>query len=158
VLAGDLDLARYFEKAAQGASKPKMIANWILNDLQNALTVFGLTITDCPVPPAELDELLDFIDAGKISAKQGKEVLGEMLASGKSAAAIVQEKGITQLSDIGAIVALCEKVIAAHPKPVADFRAGNSASLNFLKGQVMNLSHGQANPRVVGEILERKLK
>ncbi len=158
VLADDLDLARYFEKAAQGASKPKMVANWILNDLQNALGVTGSTITDCPVPPASLNELLDLIDAKKISGKQGKEVLGEMLASGKSATAIVQEKGIAQLSDSNAIEALCEQVIAAHPKPVADFRAGNAASLNFLKGQVMKVSLGQANPGVVGDILERKLK
>ena len=158
VLADDLDLARYFEKAAQGASKPKMVANWILNDLQSALGAAGLTITDCPLPPAGLNELLDLIDAGKISAKQGKEVLSEMLASGKSAAAIVEAKGIAQLSDTGAIEAFCEQVIAAHPKPVADFRAGNAASLNFLKGQVMKLSQGKANPGLVGEILEGKLK
>ena len=158
VLADDLDLARYFEKAAQGAGKPKMMANWILNDLQSALSSAGLTITDCPVSPAGLGELLDLIEAGKISATQGKEVLGEMLASRKSAAIIAREKGIAQLSDPGAIEALCGQVIAAHSKPVADFRAGNAASLNFLKGQVMKLSQGKANPGLVGEILERKLQ
>jgi len=158
VLAGDLDLARYFEQTAQGAANPKMVANWILNDLQSALSAAGLTITDCAVAPDGLNELLDIITEGKISAKQGKEVLGEMLASGKSAPVIVDEKGIAQLSDLGALEALCEQVIAAHPKPVEDFRAGNTASLNFLKGQVMKLSHGKANPSVVGEILARKLK
>jgi aspartyl-tRNA(Asn)/glutamyl-tRNA(Gln) amidotransferase subunit B len=157
VLANDLDLARYFEAAAKGAKKPKNVANWILNDLQNALGSTGKTINDCPIPPEALDELVNLIDSGKISGKQGKEVFEEMFASGRSAAAIVKEKGIEQLSDFSAIEKLCDEVIAANPKPVADFKAGNIASLNFLKGQVIKLSKGKANPQLVGEILERKL-
>jgi len=98
------------------------------------------------------------IDSGKISGKQGKEVFAEMFASGKRSAAIVKEKGVEQLSDVSAIEALCDEVIAANPKPVADFKASNVASLNFLKGQVIKLSKGKANPQLVGEILERKLK
>jgi aspartyl-tRNA(Asn)/glutamyl-tRNA(Gln) amidotransferase subunit B len=158
VLANDLDLARYFETAAKGAKKPKNIANWILNDLQNALSVVGKTINDCPILPEALDELINLIDSGKISGKQGKEVFAEMFASGKTATAIVKEKGIEQLSDLSAIEKLCDEVIGANPKPVADFKTGNVASLNFLKGQVIKLSKGKANPQLVGEILERKLK
>jgi aspartyl-tRNA(Asn)/glutamyl-tRNA(Gln) amidotransferase subunit B len=158
ILAHDLVLARYFETAAKGARKPKSVANWILNDLQSALSAEGRAIDDCPIVPAALDELVDLIDSGQISSKQAKEVFAEMFASGKSARAIVQEKGIEQLSDAAAIEALCDQVIAANPKPVTDFKAGNPASLNFLKGQVMKLSNGKANPAVVGEILERKLK
>ncbi len=154
VLANDLALAGYFETAAKGARKPKQIANWILNDLQSALAREGRTIAECPIPPAALDELVNLVDDGKISSKQAKEVFAEMFASGKTAAAIVQEKGIEQLSDTAAIEALCEQVIAANPKPAADFKAGNLASLNFLKGQVMKLSQGKANPALVGEILE----
>ncbi len=157
VLANDLELARYFETAAKGAKKPKNIANWILNDLQNALSTAGKSISDCPIPPEALDQLVNLIDSGKISGKQGKEVFAEMFASGKSAAAIVKEKGIEQLSDLSAIEKLCDEVIAANLKPVADFRAGNMASLNFLKCQVVKLSKGKANPQLVGEILERKL-
>ena len=158
VLANDLDLARYFETAAKGAKKPKNVANWILNDLQNALTVAGKAINDCPIPPEALDELVNLIDGGTISGKQGKEVFAEMFASGKNAAAIVKEKGIEQLSDLSAIEKLCDEAIAANPKPVADFKAGNVASLNFLKGQVIKFSNGKANPQLVGEILEKKLK
>src|SRR5256885_2758843 len=158
VLANDLELAGYFEIAAKGAKKPKNVANWILNDLQNALSTSGKTIHDCPIPPEALDELVNLIDAGKISGKQGKEVFAEMFATGKTATAIVKEKGIEQLSDVGAIEKLCDEVIAANPKPVTDFRAGNVASLNFLKGQVIKLSEGKANPQLVGEILERQLK
>jgi aspartyl-tRNA(Asn)/glutamyl-tRNA(Gln) amidotransferase subunit B len=158
VLANDLELARYFEAAAKGARKSKNVANWILNDLQNALNTAGKTISDCPIPPEALDELVNLIDSGKISGKQGKEVFAEMFASGKRAAEIVKEKGIEQLSDASAIEAFCDQVIAANPKPAADFKAGNAASLNFLKGQVMKLSKGKANPQLAGEILERKLK
>jgi aspartyl-tRNA(Asn)/glutamyl-tRNA(Gln) amidotransferase subunit B len=158
VLADDLALARYFETAAKSAKKPKNIANWILNDLQSALADSGKTITDCPIPPGALNELIALIDSGKISGTQGREVFTEMFASGKGAGAIVQEKGIEQLSDVSALEAFCDQAIAANPKPAADFRAGHTPSLNFLKGQVMKLSKGKANPQVVGEILERKLK
>jgi aspartyl-tRNA(Asn)/glutamyl-tRNA(Gln) amidotransferase subunit B len=158
VLADDLVLARYFETAAKGAKKPKNVANWILNDLQSALGTSGKKINDCPIPPQALDELVNLIESGKISGKQGKDVFAEMFASGKGAGAIVKEKGIEQLSDTSAIEAFCDQVIAANPKPAADFKAGNAASLNFLKGQVMKLSKGKANPQLAGEILERKLK
>jgi aspartyl-tRNA(Asn)/glutamyl-tRNA(Gln) amidotransferase subunit B len=158
VLTSDLELARYFEAAAKGAKKSKNIANWILNDLQNALSAAGKGVNECPIQPQALDELVNLIDNGKISGKQGKEVFAEMFATGRRATAIVKEKGIEQLSDVSAIETLCDEVIAANPKPVADFRAGNVASLNFLKGQVIKLSKGKANPQIVGEILERKIK
>lgn len=157
VLANDLELARYFEAAAKGAKNPKNVANWILNDLQNALSTAGKAINECPIPPEALDEFVNLIDAGKISGKQGKDVFAEMFATGKTAIAIVKGKGIEQVSDVSAIKTLCDEVIAANPKPVADFRAGNVASLNFLKGQVIKLSKGKANPQIVGEILEKKL-
>jgi len=158
VLANDLELASYFEAAAREARRPKMLANWILNEMQNALAKAEKSIADCPVLPAALNELVDLVEAGTISGNQAKEVFAEMFASEKTAAAIVKEKGIEQLSDAGALEALCDRVIAAHPKPVADFKGGNAASLNFLKGQVMKLSKGTANPGLVGEILERKLR
>src|SRR5205814_2151276 len=152
VLANDLDLAGYFEIAAKGAKKPKNIANWVLNDLQSALSSAGKTINDCPVPPQALDELVNLIDSGKISGKQGKEVFAEMFASGKGADDIVKERGIEQLSDASAIEALCDQVIAANAKPAADFRAGYAASLSFLRGQVVTLSKGKANPQLAGAI------
>jgi len=157
VLANDLALSRYFETAAKGAKKPKSIANWLLNDLQSAISASQKTIEECPIAPEALDELVNLIDDGKINSRQGKEVFVEMFATGKGAAVIVKEKGLEQVSDTGAIEALADQVIAANPGPAADYRAGKTASLNFLKGQVMKLSKGQANPQVAGEILERKL-
>ena len=158
MLADDLELAAYFERAARDAMKPKAIANWILNDLQSALSSSGRSISDCPIPAEGLNELVALIDSGKVSSKQGKDVFAEMFASGKSADAIVREKGIEQLSDVNALESICDEVIAANPKPAADFQGGNAASLNFLKGQVMKLSKGKANPQLAGEILERKLR
>ncbi len=157
VIAADLELCDYFEKAAKHARKPKNVANWILNDLQSALSNAGLTIRDCPIPPIALDELVNLVDDGKINSKQAKDVFAEMFASGKAAAAIVKEKGLEQTSDAGAIEALVDQVIAANPKPVQDFKAGNAASINFLKGQVMKLSQGKANPQIVSDILAKKL-
>jgi len=87
-----------------------------------------------------------------------QQVFGEMFETGESPAAIVQKKGLAQVSDTGAIEKFCEEVIAANPGSVADFKNGKAAALNFLKGQVMKLSKGKANPNLVGEILERKLK
>ena len=158
VLADDLVLAEYFERAAKNSKKPKNVANWILNDLQSELSGSAKSIEDCPIPPEALDELVALIDSGKISGKQGKEVFADMFASSKGAAVIVKEKGLEQVSDSGAIEAFCDQAIAANPKPSADFKAGNEASLNFLKGQVMKLSKGKANPKLVGEILARKLR
>ena len=157
VLANDLALASYFETAAKGAKKPKNVANWILNDLQSALGNSSIAITDCPVPPHALDELVNLIDSGAINSKQGKEVFAEMFSTGKPAAVIVEEKGLKQESDTGAIEAFVDQVIAANPGPAADFKAGKVSALNFLKGQVMKLSKGKANPALAGEILEKKL-
>ena len=157
VLANDLDLAAYFETAAKGAKKPKNVANWILNDLQSAIASASLGIRECPVPPERLDELVNLIDSGTINSRQGKEVFAEMFATGKNAAAIVEEKGLSQVSDTGAIEALADEVIAANPGPVADYKSGKTSALNFLKGQLMKLSKGKANPAIAGEILEKKL-
>jgi len=157
VLANDLALSAYFEAAARGAKKPKTVANWILNDLQSALSTTGIEISDCPLKPAALDGLVDFVDSGKINSRQAKEVFADMFATGRSAATIVEEKGLEQVSDAGAIEAICDEVIAANPGPAEDFRSGKAAALNFLKGQVMKASKGKANPAVAGEMLARKL-
>ena len=157
VLANDLALASYFETAARGAKKPKNVANWIINDLLSAMSAASVNISDCPIAPSSLDELVNLIDAGSINSKQGKEVFAEMFSTGKSASVIVEEKGLKQESDTGAIEAFVDEVIAANPGPVADYKTGKASALNFLKGQVMKLSKGKANPALAGEILEKKL-
>ncbi len=157
VLASERSLAEYFDAAAKGAKKPKHIANWIINDLLSALTAAEKTIADCPISAHSLDELVNLIDAGKISSKQGKEVFAEMFSSGKGAAQIVKERGLEQVSDTGAIEALCKQVIDANPKAVGEYKSGKLGSINFLKGQVLKLSQGKANPQVVNDLLTKLL-
>jgi aspartyl-tRNA(Asn)/glutamyl-tRNA(Gln) amidotransferase subunit B len=157
VLADDKALADYFEAASKGSPKPKSVANWIINDLLSALSAASLDLSQCPIAPVYIGELTALIEGGTISGRQGKEVFAEMMASGKQPAVIVEEKGLKQVSDTGAIEAFCDEVISANPNSVADYKAGKEAALNFLKGQVMKLSKGKANPAVAGEILAKKL-
>ena len=157
VLASEKALADYYDAAAKHAKDPKAVANYVINDLLSALAAGGHTIAECSVAPDQLAELVNTVKNGQINFGQGKEVLEEMLASGKSPAAIIEEKGLKQESDTGAIEALCQQVIDASPKPVAEYRAGNEKSINFLKGQVMKLSKGKANPQVVHEVLVKLL-
>ena len=157
VLADDRALADYFEEAAKGSPKPKTVANWIINDLLSGLAASSLDLAACPVRPAHIAELTALIEGGTISGRQGKEVFSAMMETGRQPSVIVEEKGLKQVSDTGAIEAFCDEVINANPNSVADYKSGKEAALNFLKGQVMKLSKGKANPAVVGEILARKL-
>ncbi|HTS18382.1 MAG TPA: Asp-tRNA(Asn)/Glu-tRNA(Gln) amidotransferase subunit GatB [Verrucomicrobiae bacterium] len=157
VLVADGALATFYERAAHGAQNPKAIANWVMTELLGKLGEAKTTISECPIKPEGLAELVDLIDSNQISGKIGKEVFAEMFTGGKTPSDIVREKGWVQVSDTGALEALVEQAIAGNPKSVADFRAGNQAAINFLKGQVMKLSKGKANPQVAGEILLRKL-
>ncbi len=157
VLASERSLAEYFDTAAKGAKRPKNVANWIINDLLSALTAAEKTIASCPISAHSLDELVNLIEDGKISSKQGKEVFAEMFASGNGAAQIVNERGLEQVSDTGAIEALCKQVMDANPKAVAEYKSGKLGSINFLKGQVLKLSQGKANPQVVNDLLAKLL-
>ena len=170
-------LGAYFEGIARQAKTPKAVANWIINNLSSKLAeanakaqaeqeamgveaadVTPLSFADLKFPPAALLELVALVEGKTISNSAAQQVFAEMFETGKAPALIVQEKGLAQVSDTGAIEALCDEAIAANPNPVADYRAGKVAALNSLKGQVMKLSKGKANPALVGEILERKLK
>jgi len=116
------------------------------------------TLQDLKFPPQAILELVDLVESGKISNKIAQDVFGEVFATGESPAKIVEKKGLAQVSDTGTIEKFCDDAIAGNPGPVADFKAGRVAALNFLKGQVMRLSKGKANPALVGEILQRKIQ
>ena len=158
VLVADVTLAAFYERAVQGAKNPKAISNWVTTEFLGKLAEAKTTIDECPIRPEHLAELVSLIEGSQISGKIAKDVFAEMFSSGKSASAIVKEKGLVQVSDAGAIGGFIEEAIAKNPKSVADFKSGNEAAINFLKGQVMKLSKGKANPQLVGEILLRKLK
>jgi aspartyl-tRNA(Asn)/glutamyl-tRNA(Gln) amidotransferase subunit B len=154
----DVPLGAYFETIAKPAKNPKAVANWVINNLRAKLSESQTALADVKFNPAGIRELIDLVDGGKISTKMAQDVFTEMFTSGEPPAKIVEKKGLAQVSDTGAIEKFCEEAIAANPGPAADFKAGKVAALNFLKGQVMKLSKGKANPALVGEILERKLK
>jgi aspartyl-tRNA(Asn)/glutamyl-tRNA(Gln) amidotransferase subunit B len=154
----DSALGQYFEKVVNGAKNAKAAANWVINNLRAKLTETGLTLAELKFAPGAINELVDLVDTGKISSKIAQEVFGDMFQTGDAPGKIIERKGLSQVSDTGALDQFCEQAIAANPGPVADFKAGKAAALNFLKGQVMKLSKGKANPALVGEILERKLR
>src|SRR5579862_3987251 len=173
----DMPLGNYFEGVAKQSKNPKAVANWVINNLRAKLTEANdklaaqqaglgleredmklLALADLKFKPEAISELVSLVEDKTISSSAAQQVFAEMFETGKSPAVIVQEKGLAQVSDTGAIEKLCDEVIAANPGPAADFKAGKGAALNFLKGQVMKLSKGKANPTVAGEILERKLK
>jgi len=177
VFKNDVALGNYFEPVARQTKNPKAAANWIINNLRAKLAeanereqaeqaALGLepseikltTLADLKFQPETMVELVGLVDAKTISSSAAQQVFAEMFATGKSPGAIVQEKGLAQVSDTGAIEQLCDEAIATNPKSVADYQAGKVAALNALKGQVMKLSKGKANPALAGEILERKLK
>jgi aspartyl-tRNA(Asn)/glutamyl-tRNA(Gln) amidotransferase subunit B len=154
----DVPLGGYFERAVVGATNPKAVANWIINNLRAKLTETQTALADTKIKPAAIPELVALVDSGKISSKIAQDAFAEMFVTGESPAKIVEARGLAQVSDTAAIEKLCDEAIAANPKTVEDYKGGKVAALNSLKGQVMKLSKGKANPALVGEILERKLK
>jgi aspartyl-tRNA(Asn)/glutamyl-tRNA(Gln) amidotransferase subunit B len=157
-LVSDRGLSDYYEAAASASGNPRAAANWIRTELLRELETAGLSAADSRVSPEELGALVCLIDDGKISGKQGKDVLVEMFKSGKTAQAIIEEQGLVQVSDTGEIDALIDSVIAANPDQLASYRSGKEALLGFFVGQVIKASKGKANPKVVNERLRAKLQ
>ena len=154
----DRPLGNYFEGVVKQGKNPKAVANWVINNLRAKMTEAGISLSELKFEPSAIPELIDLVESGRISTRIAQEVFAEVFASGEKPSGIVQKKGLAQVSDTGAIQEFCDQVIAANPGPVADFKAGKAAALNFLKGQVMKLSKGKANPALVGSILENKLR
>ena len=158
-LTSDRALADYYEAAvAAGGGNARATTNWIRSELLRELETAGLSADKSPIPATELGALVKMIDAGSISGKQAKDVLVEMFASGKPAAAIVAEKGLVQVSDTGEIDRVIDEVIAANPNQLAQYRGGKETLFGFFVGQVMKASKGKANPKIVNERLKEKLK
>jgi aspartyl-tRNA(Asn)/glutamyl-tRNA(Gln) amidotransferase subunit B len=151
-------LADYFEEAVRGSGRPKVVANWVLNELLRELPADDdRAVAACPIPPGHLVGLLGLIDDGTISGKIAKDVFEKMYRSGETAQAIVSREGLTQVADVGALGAAVDRVLAEHAKVVEDYRAGKKAALGFLVGQVMKATQGKANPGVVNRLLMEKL-
>jgi aspartyl-tRNA(Asn)/glutamyl-tRNA(Gln) amidotransferase subunit B len=158
ILVSDKDLAHYFEDTIKLFPEPKTVSNWIMTELLRELKDGNVSPKDSPLPPAMLTELLSLIKDETISIKMGKEIFPELYKSGISPKRLVEQKGLLQISDESAIIATIDQVIERFPKEVSDYRGGKDKLLGFFVGQVMKETKGKANPKLLNELLVRKLK
>ncbi len=163
VLVAERETAEFYEAVVKGTGRdgkerdPKVAANWVMGELFAAVNRADVPLSDSPVDAAELAGLLDLIADGTISGRIAKDVFQAMWDGGKSAAEIVEEKGLKQISDSGAIEAIVDEVIAAAPKQVEQYRSGNEKIIGWFVGQVMKATGGKANPGAVNQVLKQKL-
>jgi aspartyl-tRNA(Asn)/glutamyl-tRNA(Gln) amidotransferase subunit B len=157
VLTATRELANYFEETAMFAHNPKAAANWVMGELTRTLNDNGISIDDSPVPPKALADLLHLIDNGTISGTIAKKVFEEMWKTGNPPATIVEQQGLAQVSDSSAIEAEIDKIIAANPGQVEEYRGGKDKLFGFFVGQVMKAMKGKGNPALVNEVLLKKL-
>ncbi|MBM4126916.1 MAG: Asp-tRNA(Asn)/Glu-tRNA(Gln) amidotransferase subunit GatB [Nitrospira sp.] len=157
VLTWSKTLADYYERCVKLFNQPKTVSNWVMGELARELNNSGLDASVSPVSPERLVSLLQLVEKGTISLKVAREIFPEMYSSGKSPDQIVQEKGLTQVSDEGALEKIIADVLVKNPAQVVQFKEGKQQVLGFLVGQVMKASAGKANPGKVNELLKRKL-
>ena len=157
VLTSTRPLADYFEACVTLFPHPKTVSNWVMGELLRELNSNGTSPQDSPVSPDGLVNLLQLVDKGTVSLKVAREIFPELYASGKDAEQLIQEKGLTQISDDNALKTLIDEVLAKNPNQVAQYREGKDAVLGFFVGQVMKASKGKANPSKVNELLKQQL-
>ncbi len=159
VLVAEQETAAYFETvvAGGGGRDAKQAANWVTGALFGALNRGGMEIGAAPIDADKLGGLLDLLEAGTISGRIAKDVFDAMWESGKDAATVVEEKGLKQISDSGAIEAIVDHAIADNPGQVEQFKSGNDKVLGWFVGQIMKASQGKANPGMVNQLLRKKL-
>ena len=153
VLVAERETVDYFETVANGRDA-KLAANWVISDLFGRLNKTGTPVSQSPVKAEALGELIDLISDQTISGRIAKDVFADMFENGKGAAAIVEDKGLRQVTDAGAIRAQVQAVIDANPDKVADYRGGNQKLVGWFMGQVMQASQGKANPAMVNQLLK----
>jgi aspartyl-tRNA(Asn)/glutamyl-tRNA(Gln) amidotransferase subunit B len=157
VLTATRAIAEYFETAVGAAGNPKATANWVMGDLTAMLKAEGKDIADSPVSAANLGGLVKMIGTGELSGKLAKEVFPKMFSTGEPAASVMQREGLKQISDTGALEKIIDDVIGANPKQVEQYKGGKTTVINFLVGQAMKATRGQANVAVVTDLFKQKL-
>jgi len=157
VLAAERDVADWFEAVAARTGNVKAASNWVMTDVRRELSARGLTLDRVGMRPEDLAALIRMVDDGAININAAREVFAELFERGGDPAARVEEKGLAQVSDAGALEDLAAQAIGENPKSVDDFRGGKEAALQYLMGQVMRMSRGKANPQAVLDILRRRL-
>ncbi len=157
LITGSKALADYYERCVKLYPKTKVVSNWLMGEVLGRLKSEGQEIERSPVTPELLAGMLKMIDNGTISGKIAKDVFNQIWETGRSAEDIVKEKGLIQVSDAMEIEQMVDRVLADNPAEVEQYRAGKDKLLGFFVGQVMKVSGGKANPRMVNEVLKRKL-
>jgi aspartyl-tRNA(Asn)/glutamyl-tRNA(Gln) amidotransferase subunit B len=157
LLTASREMAAYYESAAAGCGEPKLAANWVMGELSAFLNRAAVAGAPAPVPAAALAGLLARIADGTVSGKLAKDVFEAMWAERKDADAVIEAKGLRQITDSGAIETAIAEVMAANPRQLADYRAGKDKLFGFFVGQVMKATAGKANPAQVNELLKRLL-
>ncbi|MCS7163689.1 MAG: Asp-tRNA(Asn)/Glu-tRNA(Gln) amidotransferase subunit GatB [Thermodesulfovibrio sp.] len=158
ILTEERALAEWFEEAVKLGGKPKEVSNWIMVELLRLLNEENKDISDCPLKPIQLVELIDLINKGTINRNTAKEVFEEMFKTGKKAEDIVKEKGLTQISDDSVIIEAIKEVMEKNPKEVERLKNGEEKLIGFFVGQVMKITKGKANPKLVNELLFKLLR
>ena len=158
LLTSDRELADYFENCTREFPQPKKVSNWVMGSLLGLLNARGKTIEDSPVSAVDLARLLALVEEGVISGKIAKTVFDEMARTAKPAKQIVAEKGLVQITDTGALEDVVLRIIAGHPREVEAFKSGKTQLLGFFVGRIMKATRGQANPKMVNDILKQKLQ
>jgi aspartyl-tRNA(Asn)/glutamyl-tRNA(Gln) amidotransferase subunit B len=157
LLTASKGLADYFESSAKLFNQPKTVSNWVMGELTRELNNSGVDVSRSSVSPERLADLLQMVENGVISLKVAREIFPEIYSSGKPAEQIVKERGLTQVSDEGALEKIIDEVMSKSPAQVAQFKEGRHQVLGFLVGQVMKASAGKANPGKVNELLKKRL-
>jgi aspartyl-tRNA(Asn)/glutamyl-tRNA(Gln) amidotransferase subunit B len=157
VLTSSRSLADYFEAVARVSGKPKVASNWIMGDVLRFLNEDKKDIKACPVSPESLAEMILLIEEGAISGKMAKEVIEDMYRTGRGPRQIVEEKGLVQITDEGALKKAIEEVLAANPGQLEQYRDGREKLFGFFVGQVMKATRGKANPALVNTLLKKML-
>lgn len=157
-LIADKDISIYFDEAVKSGASPKLIANWIIVDIQAILNKEFISITKFKVTPDNLASLVKLIEEGKASNKQAREIFNEMLKNNASPVELMKKMGTTMISDEGAILAMVKEVIDANPQSVSDYKAGKDRAVGFLVGQIMKKSQGKVNPALTNKLVVEELK
>lgn len=157
ILTASKGMADYFEVCVKQFNQPKTVSNWVMGELTRELNNSRTAISESPITPERLVSLLQMVDKGTISLKVAREIFPEFYSSGKAPEQIVQEKGLTQVSDEETLAKIIEEVLGKNPGQVAQFKEGKQQVLGFLVGQVMKASGGKANPGKVNELLRKRL-
>jgi len=158
VLTDDRAIAHYFEAAIAAGAPAKQAANWIMGDISGYLNNEKKSITDLPLTPESLAEMIALIEANTISTKIGKDILPELLVKGGSAKALVERQGLLQISDPAVLDAAIATVLAAYPVELEKYRSGRKNMLGFFVGQVMKQTGGRADPKLTNQLLTQKLE